>query len=122
VGRAYKGSGSDVGPYEFGDTLLTTATMQTDGAPFPTYTVTTDGETRFVEFFANGVSVSIDYDSPYTYTATGDETVTAIARALRPQATMSFRPGDGGIGGGGDTNTFSTFQGNAVNVTVPLGF
>jgi hypothetical protein len=122
VGRAYKGSGSDAGPYEFGDTLLSTASMQTDGAPFPTYTVTTDGETRFVEFFANGVSVSIDYDSPYTYTATGDETVTAIARALRPQATMSFRPGDGGIGGGGDTNTFSTFQGNAVNVTVPLGF
>jgi hypothetical protein len=124
VGRAYKGSGSDIGPYEFGDTLLTTATMQTDGAPFPTYTVTTDGETRFVEFFANGVSVSIDYDSPYTYTATGDETVTAIARALRSQATMSFIPGDGGIGAGGEnTNTFSTFPGaGAINVTTPRGF
>jgi hypothetical protein len=88
VGRAYRESGPDIGPYEYGDTILTAATISSTAAPFPVYTVTPNGDTRFVIFYANGVPQDPDYDAPYTYTATGDETVEAEAFALRPQAEM----------------------------------
>ncbi len=113
VGRAYLGSAPDIGPYEYGDELLSAATISSDTAPFKTYTVAVTGVARFVQFYANGAPVFTDYDYPYSYTATGDETITAFACALRPQPTMRFAtsPGEGGPPDpppGSTTSTFST--------------
>jgi hypothetical protein len=96
VGYAYRGSGPDVGAYEFGDTLLTEATLESDSSPFPVDTVTTDGDTLYVVFYVDGIPQEPDYDSPYTRTRTGDETVTAKAYALHAQRTAVFLASSGG--------------------------
>lgn len=83
VGYAYRGSGPDIGAYEFGDTLMMGATISQDGT---TYTVTPTGDTRFVVFYTNGIPTAPDYDSPYAFTRAGSETVTAKAYALHAQA------------------------------------
>lgn len=85
VGYAYRGSGPDIGPYEYGDTLLTGATISTNGT---TYTVTPTGDARMVVFYADGIPQAPDYDSPYAITSDGE--VTAKAYALRAQATQVF--------------------------------
>lgn len=87
VGFAYRGTAPDLGAYEFGDTLLTSATISSNSAAFPVYTVTPNGDTRFVVFYADGVPQAPDYDSPYTYTAVGNEVVTAKVYALHAQVT-----------------------------------
>lgn len=93
VGYAYRGSGPDLGAYEFGDTLLSSASISNDGLAFATYTVVPVGDTRFVVFYADGVPQAPDYDSPYTYTEIGNEVVTAKAYALHPQPVAVFTAG-----------------------------
>lgn len=83
VGYAYRGSGPDIGAYEFGDTLLASATISSNAS---VYTVTPTGDARMVVFYADGIPQAPIFDSPYTYTATGGEAVTAKAYALRAQA------------------------------------
>lgn len=106
VGYAYRGSGPDIGAYEYGDTLLTAATI-TDGS---TVTVTPTGDARMVVFYTNGVPLSPDYDSPYTYTKVGSETVTAKAYALRAQPTPVFSAVESSEGSSVSTMNVGTFN------------
>jgi hypothetical protein len=83
VGYAYRGKGPDCGAYEYGDTLLSAATIDWDGSNF---TVSPDGDTRFVVFYRDGLPHSIDFAEPFTATIE-DGAVTANAFALHAQAT-----------------------------------
>jgi hypothetical protein len=83
VGYAYRGNGPDLGAYEYGDTLLSAATIEWDGSK---YTVRPDGDTRFVVFYRDGLPHSIDFAEPFTATIE-DGVVTANAFALHAQAT-----------------------------------
>lgn len=99
VGYAYRGSGPDIGAYEYGDTLLTSATISSNAL---VYTVTPTGDARFIQFYVDGIPQSPDYDSPYTYTATDGEAVTAKAYALRAQATNVILAAEGAAGSSGN--------------------
>jgi hypothetical protein len=83
VGYAYRGNGPDCGAYEYGDTLLTSATLVSSAGE---YLVTPDGDTRFVVFYQDGIPHTIDFTAPFTATIFGG-TVTANAFALHAQAT-----------------------------------
>ena len=83
VGYAYRGNGPDCGAYEYGDTLLTSATLVSSEGEF---LVTPDGDTRFVVFYQDGIPHTIDFTAPFTATIFGG-TVTANAFALHAQAT-----------------------------------
>ena len=104
VGYAYRGSGPDIGPYEYGDTLLTGATISMNGT---TYTVTPTGDARMVVFYVDGIPQAPDYDSPYAITSDGE--VTAKAYALRAQATQVFAAAGGESPAQGTTATVDTF-------------
>lgn len=82
IGYAYRGSGPDIGAYEFGDVPLTAATISKAS---DTYTVTCDGDVRFVVFYVDGIPQAPDYLAPFVFTSAG--TVTAKAFALHAQAS-----------------------------------
>lgn len=117
VGFAYRGAGPDIGPYEYGDTLLSAATLSTNGL---TYTVTTTGDARMVIFYADGVPQTPDYDSPYTFAAANaGQLVTANAYALRGQATpVIAASGDEEIPPPPAPRTLRATRGSANKVTV----
>lgn len=75
----------DIGAYPFGMTPLSAATIAANGND---YTVTPNGDTRFVVFFVDGVPSSVDNVSPYTATIASG-TVTARAYPLYASATTS---------------------------------
>jgi hypothetical protein len=82
VGYAYRGSGPDLGAYEYGDTLLTQAVISNSGNE---YVVTTNGDTRFVVFYCDGIPYVTDYSKPYS-ASIASGVVTAKAYALHAQA------------------------------------
>lgn len=88
VGYAYRGTAPDLGAYEFGDTLLTSATISSNSAAFPVYTISVVGDYRFAVFYVDGnPQTPIYYGSPLTYTSVGNEVVTAKVYALHAQTT-----------------------------------
>lgn len=83
VGPAYRGSAADWGAYEFGDTPLTGAIVNT-----ATGTVSTSGDARFVEQRRLGVRIAVDETAPYNFSHQSGDTYRAYA--LHAQATMVF--------------------------------
>jgi hypothetical protein len=81
VGFAYLGSGPDKNAIEFGSELLNAATMTRSG---DTYSVTPNGDTRFVVFYLNGIPERISYNPPFVATLVGG-LVSAKAYSLHPQ-------------------------------------
>jgi hypothetical protein len=81
VGFAYRGTGPDLGAYEFGDTWLTAATISFSGGD---YVVNTTGDARFVVFYRDGIPYSTAISSPYRATIPSG-VVTAKAFALHAQ-------------------------------------
>lgn len=71
----------DIGAFPYAMTPLTAATYTQDGND---YTVTPDGDTRWVIFFEDGIPNTVDNTSPYTYTSSGG---TVIARAYAQYAS-----------------------------------
>ena len=82
VGYAYLGSGPDKNAIEFGAKLLTSATLSQSGG---TFTVSPNGDTRFVAFYSNGIPHTIDYAPPFS-AAFSAGTITAKAYALHAQS------------------------------------
>lgn len=89
VGYAYRGNGPDIGVYEYGDVLLTSASYTVNGN---NYTATTIGDCRFIIFFQDGIPHTIDYTDPYTATISSG-VVTVRAYAKHPQAVPMFVAG-----------------------------
>jgi hypothetical protein len=75
----------DIGAYPYGHVPLTAATYSASGS---NYTVTPDGDTRFVVFYEDGIPMEVDNAAPYTYSA-GAGTVTARAYPLYASKTTS---------------------------------
>jgi hypothetical protein len=83
VGYAYRGRGPDMGAYEYGDILLSSAVLSNSGSD---YSVATNGDARFVIFYREGIPSVIDYTVPYAATF-GSGAVTAKVYALHAQDT-----------------------------------
>lgn len=83
VSYNYRGSAPDWGAYEYGDALLTSATIATNGL---TVTVTPNGDTRFVVFYVNGRPLPAIFDAPFSYTKTLESEVITAAKAYAMHA------------------------------------
>ncbi len=91
VGYAYRGSGPEIGAYEYGDTLLTEATLTRIG---DTYTVNVTGDARFVVFYTDGIPEDPDYTAPFTFTGIGVVTAKAYAMHAQPSPVVAAIDGN----------------------------
>jgi hypothetical protein len=81
----------DIGAYPEDHVPLTEATISQNGSD---YTVTPDGDTRWVVFFQDGIPHTVDNGSPYTATISSGE-VTANAYPLYASKTTYVEAAEG---------------------------
>lgn len=101
----------DIGAYPFSSSALTAATYVLAGT---TYTVTPNGDCRFVVFYQDGIPVAVDNSSPYSASISSG-TVTIRAYPLYASQTTSVLATDAGGGGDGSLIFYASATGSMSN-------
>lgn len=119
VGYAYRGTGPDLGAYEYGDARLSGVTLAAQG---DTYTATPEGDARFVVFYQDGVPLQRVNTAPFTANIAGGG-VMVKAYALHAQAdpVVSAATGSGGSSSSATSSTSSASSGGSSTSMLSSG-